>query len=431
MGVVIFASTLARAELQTRTLTRTEDFVIFTGADVYSLIGTQVGDLHLFAYSASGLRAIPFQVDKRDAEGRFVFPDETMRDPARDGTRLDSNDEMVFMIMDAGDKCPEKVLIEAGASGMEIELVDPLDGRRAWAYLLERPGTDPPPTDDYVSYRVEDDNEYVSSDQYEIGKGLALVGYDWLRLRRPDGEWGQGLLDYQTTWVRARLLKGAIPVFMPGREARCRTLAVIDGPVRVIRDEMEFARVKFIGLEMVLESFVTYYYNGHITPVDLKLPFTLNKTVIDINIYWALVFTDAIIGSTYFSQANPEGVLLDGKPDPDLDTESDNTYMVVSGPEGSILEVIAWSESIEPYQLIRTSLVHDDLTQEDSSKLYPGDILAGYKTTNSKRLPKGTYQYSFCHYYPYPFSHGKIQEVLNMIEQPVEVKVHPLSNQTQ
>ena len=75
MGMVIFASTLAHPEPQTRTITRTEDFVIFTGANVNSLIGSQVGDLHLFAYSASGLRAIPFQVDKRDAEGRFVFPE--------------------------------------------------------------------------------------------------------------------------------------------------------------------------------------------------------------------------------------------------------------------------------------------------------------------------------------------------------------------
>jgi len=97
-------SAVGSAGPQTRSLTRSEDYILFTGNDVPSLIGAGVGDLHLYAYGRSGFRAVPFQVDKRDSEGRYIFPDETRRDPLRDGTRLDANDELVFMIRDAGDR---------------------------------------------------------------------------------------------------------------------------------------------------------------------------------------------------------------------------------------------------------------------------------------------------------------------------------------
>ena len=182
---VLWAAALSRAEAPTRKLNRQEDFILFQGDKVPSLLGAEVKDLHLYACAAQGFRPLPFQADKRDSEGRYVFPDEKGRDPERDGARLDANDEMVFMVKDAGDKCPEKAWPESSAKGVEIELTDPLDQGRAWVYLFERPGAEPPATRDYVHYRVENREEFVGSDQYEIGQKLGLSYYDYLRLRQP------------------------------------------------------------------------------------------------------------------------------------------------------------------------------------------------------------------------------------------------------
>lgn len=425
LAVSILASSSSLAGPQKKTLKRTEDFVVFTGASVLSLIGAETGDLHLYACGPSGLHAVPFQVDKRDADGRFVFPNETAYDPLRDGVRLDSNDELVFMARDAGDRCASGAWAEGAEAGVELELVDPLDGGRAWAYLFRRPGADPPKTEDYVDYKVKDGSEYVLTDTYELGKALEIVGYDTLILRRPDGSWGRDVLELQKSWMRASLLKGALPVYFPPHELRCRTRAVIDGPVRVIRDEMKFAKVRVIGLEIINESFNTYYENGHVTPLEVTFPLAVNSMFLEIYFFWAMEYTDAVVGSTYRSGANPRGIVLDGRPDPQLDQESDSAYMTVSGPEGALIAIMEMGD-LEPYELIRAT--HLEESPSDKGRdARPGPVIeAGYMLKNTIRIPRGTYHYTWYHYYPHPYSDGRVDEIKNLFKNPIKVEFEPL-----
>jgi hypothetical protein len=423
-GVVILAA-VSHAVPQTRNLSRSEDYILLTGADAPSLLDSDPHDLHLYAYGRAGFRAVPFQVDKRDSDGRFVFPDETMRDPLRDGAHLDENDELVFMVKDAGERRPEGAWTDKAVRGVEIELTDPRDGGRAWAYLFERPEAESPITKDYVSYRVEEGRELVASGQYEVGLMLGSYYYDWLRLRRPDGSWSPDLFDRQKMIMKARLLNGAIPLYIPEQQVSSRVLGVIDGPVRVIRNEMNFVKIKLLGLDWITEYFVTYYCNGQISPIEVTIPVTVHKLFLDVSLYYAIDFNEAVLGSTFKNPANPQGILLDWKPDPDIDDRSDNPYMVVTGPQGSLMEVLVLDDLLSQ-MLIRSTYVEEDLSKEDAQEDHPGKLIAGFYTTTAKRLRKGTYRYWIYHYYPYPFSDQKVQEILNMIEHPVEIKVRPI-----
>jgi hypothetical protein len=426
MAVVFPASAASPSGPRKTTLDRTEDYIVLTGENAPSLIGSETGDLHLFAYGPSGFRAVPFQIDKRDSEGRYVFPDETMHDPLRDGDRLDSNDEMVFMVRDAGDRRPDDGWLGNADRGVEIELFDPLDQGRAWVYIFKRPGADQPEVPDYVSYREEGDTEIILSDNYQQGVWMNVPGMHMLRLRRSDGSWSPDILEGQRQWVIASLLRGAVPIYIPEQEATKRVIGVIDGPVRVIKDQLSFLKVKIIGVEVINETFVINYGNGHISPVEANIPITISKLFLDVDIYYSLCLNEAVRGSTYFNPANPEGILLDGKNDQEIDAVSDNEYMVVSGPEGSIVVVMDLGDDLKKQGMVRTTLVREEPTK-DRPIINDNEILAGFWYQNSKRISRGTYYYSYYHYFPYPYSDQKPQEIVNMIEHPVEINVRPLS----
>jgi hypothetical protein len=422
----ILAAAASHAGPQTRDLTRSEDYILLTGADVPSLLDSDPHDLHLYAYGPAGFRAVPFQIDKRDSEGRYVLPNETIRDPLRDGTRLDSNDELVFMIKDAGDRRPGGAWVDGAVRGLELELNDPLDGGRTWAYLFERPGRESPETADYIGYRKEEDQEFIISDNYHYIAWLGVQGPHLLKLRRPDGSWGRDILEGQKMGMVAELLQGAIPVRVPEGEINKRHIGVIDGPVRLIRGEMTFVRVKIIGLDFVTETFFADYFNGRVSPMRVNFPFTVSKMFLNVEFYQCFRFNDAIHGSIFQSSENPGGIMLDGIPETDVDITGDNTYWEVIGPEGYHLDIVDQGDFAR-HGLIRTILLHEDEKTKGTPKNQAGEILVGYWFRNTSKIPKGTYHYWLYHYYPYPYTETKAREILNMIEHPVEINFRPLA----
>lgn len=425
LGLAALVSIISNAQSPAKTLTRVEDFVQFTGKDVPGLIGSETRDLHLYACSGGSLEPIPFQADKRDSDGRYVFPNDEQRDPLRDGSRLDDNDELVFMVKDAGGRC-SRAWADGASRGVEIEISDPVDGGRAWAYLFERPGRKAPPVEDYVSYRVEDGEEYVTATNYIFGQPLGYTYYDLIRLRRPDGSFGEDLLDMLKVGMKARLLNGSIPVIIPEQEIRARTFGTIDGPVRVIRDEMDYVYVKMLNINWNTEYFITYYMNGNISPVEFSVPVHLHRLFLEVKFYWALDLNETMNGAVMKNPSNPKGIILDGVQDKEYDRKSDNSYMTITGPQGSMIDSMVLEEELGR-QMIRTTYLDEDPSRTEPGEDHPGQLQAGFWLQIEQSLNKGSYKYWFYHYYPYPFGPGKIEEIMNMIERPLQFSARPLN----
>jgi hypothetical protein len=151
------------------TLSRQEDPVVLTGADVPSLNGIAPGELVAFRYE-SGWVQIPVQVDERDVKNfRSIYNNlagwsitelqytdaGTFTGPDSDPT-LDSNDEIAFMAKDAGGLPPSfsepaHVVL---SSGVQLTVNDPLAaGQTGYVYLFRQDGSlSPGAGQSYVSY---------------------------------------------------------------------------------------------------------------------------------------------------------------------------------------------------------------------------------------------------------------------------------------
>jgi len=226
--------------------------------------------------------------------------------------------------------------------------------------------------------------------------------------------------------LKARLLNVGIPVNVPEKDMKAVTLGVIDGPVRVIRDELDLVKIKAIGLNWETEAFYTYYGNGLISPMEGNIPLNMHKLFLDIAFYWAMDLNEVMLGSTFRNPANPKGVILDGNAHASLDTKSDAAYFTVSGPQGGLVDALIFEASLS--QLLRpTTLVRDELASLDAPEEHPGKLLVGYWVKSSGNLPKGVYHWRLFHYYPYPFSERKAQEILNLAEHPLQLSARPLN----
>ena len=131
---------------------RQYEFVLTTGQSfpAFANDSTQipVSEFSLYAYHSGAWNAIPFQIDERTSGGDYFATDDGF---------LDANDEIVFMIMDAGDMAPPDYWPPEGSlrnnPRYEIGLTDPITGGQAYVYLFRNssPGIGPP-LPEYISY---------------------------------------------------------------------------------------------------------------------------------------------------------------------------------------------------------------------------------------------------------------------------------------
>jgi hypothetical protein len=152
----VFSALPRGLEAAKKTLKRTEDPVIIEGKDLMSLLGSRPDRLSLMAWTYDGFQPVPFQMDERDEKGEYVFTmsveggKTTPSNEADQDPKLDANDELVFMVFDAGDRHPEVSFPDGVDKGVEIEITDPVDGGKAWIYLFAFKNEAPRSGLDYV-----------------------------------------------------------------------------------------------------------------------------------------------------------------------------------------------------------------------------------------------------------------------------------------
>jgi len=167
---------------------RPADPVVLTGADVPSLLGMAPGSLVAFAFDGAWTQ-IPVQVDERavinftqvyngsttyGSFSRLDYTDAgTFTGPDPD-TTLDADDEIVFMVKDAGEACPAYAAAPAGVAGdtaVQVTLTDPVDGAAGVVYLFASDGgLDPGAGKSYVDYAFSlNAGEYKAN--YKISAG--------------------------------------------------------------------------------------------------------------------------------------------------------------------------------------------------------------------------------------------------------------------
>ena len=338
----------AHSAISKRTLTRTEDFIVLTGRDVKTLAGAETADLRLYSCGKDVCSPVPVQIDKVDSTGRYVFPQDT--NPGRDGAVLDDNDEISFMASDAGDRIPANWRPDGAARGVQIELRDPLDNGTAWLYLFDQPGAPVPDLADYVDYVFDGENVLLKSSQFVMGSKKERYGYDIIRMLNQSGEFGPDLLDRQRVGIEAKMAgEVSLSLSVPEGIIKPSHVGVIDGPVRVIVDEVVLVHVGDLSLKWGAENFNKYYRCGQNNSVNFSFPLGVDELFKSILFYWGLDFTPDIIGSYYLDPNQTAPLPIGNQARKETPDDASHFWWGLYGKQGAVLQALKFDDYMVPY----------------------------------------------------------------------------------
>ncbi len=283
--------------------------MIVTGADVKALSKANIASLRLYAALPDGFGPIPFQIDEKDPAGRYVF--KTGGRKGTDDGLLDDNDELAFMLKDAGPSFPAAYWPKGVKRGAEIRLDDPLDKERnGYVYLFE---FDSPPAMHPADYiRFDRQNMEISSKWY-------LTGFDpanpcnarTKRLADRTGKLGPDTMDRLKIRASAWALGSLIRFDSNEDDLKSQINAWTDGPVRVLYEIDITLKLGPIPLITTTTNWAFYEYS-QLTPVHVETPGMLRlfasriELVIDLDM-------DGDKGATMSANSIPQGVKIEGR----------------------------------------------------------------------------------------------------------------------
>lgn len=424
----IFACLLAIVAIaapERRSLTRTEDFLVMTGSDFDALIGAEISDLRLYSCEGRACFPIPVQIDKVDMLGRYVFPQDINLD--RDGSKLDENDEVSFMVSDAGDRMPSGWRPDGANGGVEITIIDPLDNGVAWAYLFDQPGAPVPSLADYVEYRLEGEYIFMDSPQYLLGHKEKDLGWTIMKMRTAAGDLGQDILDRQRVGVETELAGDVkVPLNIPESIIRTEDSGVIDGPIRIIVDQVLYFHVGELSYEYSSENFNKYYRCGQNNSVYFSFPLGINELFKSVLFYYSLDFTPDMLGSYYVDQNQPSTMKIKDETRKQVPNDSDHFWWGLYGRQGALLQALDLDDYMLPYFTCegRWRQNPNPVVKKGDA---PGRLEIGFNCHELGSLPERK-DYHWFNYILFPQEPSKqgLDNLRKIFEDPLEVETYAL-----
>lgn len=252
------------------------------GAALRALDGAAIDRLAVFACDPARCRPIPFQVDERDAAGRWVLDQGTAAGADNPPRVLDANDVLLFMAGDGGQRAPRPPIPPGAARVVEVALEDPLHYPTRWVYVAEYGGATPRPLKRYVSYDHRTDR--ISGQRVTLGFEAGVPQY--LSLERG----GPNVLDRLKARATATFLWGLVKITRGDGQLISGPVSWRAGPIRVIRRQAHAVRIGF-GIRSPAFGSDTYFYRDFAElPVSLRLRVPPRYFFADISVHSQLDF---------------------------------------------------------------------------------------------------------------------------------------------
>ena len=405
---------------------RTADVVSVRGSEVPSLQGVPLERIGGYAVRDGSLKVVPLQIDERLKDGTLIYT--TYRGGAtagRDG-KLGAADEVLFMLQDAGERRAGEPLPPGAVRGVELRVTDPLGAPEAWFYLLEFEDQAPRSDIDYVSYDPEKD--WVTARYYTVGfpykEAIHVPSY----FACTEEAGGNGKNIYDIYKVRLIIDLKLFPTLIRSQDDFVsRPFGYVDGPVRVSRRvKTRLRMVGFIkGTSSDNDSYFYPYYCSF--PSRLEIPFSMGFIAYSASLKITDDLSEAARGMTWYSDKNPGGVAIDGKPGPEEEKINRGPFKwkLVTGPQGTLMNLTIFDPKLE--MLEKKLYFCDDESKADSPEQFPGQIAnQGFDLTNLEGVPKGVYGlavYVFC---PVDYEKGDEEMYFNSVLNPLTVSATPL-----
>ena len=361
--------------LSANVLDRDCDPVILDGGQLNDLIGLSPDKVVAFRYS-SGWVQIPLQIDERALNDFGTVYDTiplgvTTVGYADAGTfagadpdpTFDSNDELVFMAKDAGDRVPSGTPNPAGVilgSRVEVIVGNPLNGQACYVYLFETDGTlNPGAGTSYVTYT------------FNLLSGPYLTTYN--TLVGPNPENSQVTTPHYATHFSDRWIRDELNVFTGVASG----VDILDrhknafAPGNCVRTEDTFSAGEgafFVNKSGPVRG-IRSYIGANSGPFTQREHFFYERRH-DVVTYLRVHPIGSIVdfydygpagGSLiYYNDLNLGGVTIDGNPVPDVVAPGQIVWEMVTGIQGTA--TYAHTITTDIVGLTYTSYYEDDLT---------------------------------------------------------------------
>jgi len=403
-----------------KTMTRSEDQLVVPGKAVPPALNWPIAQTRAFAVKQEKARAIPFQIDEVNADGKYIVTHGPQRSVG-DGL-IGPNDEIVFMVLDAGDQGGRELLPPGFSQVAELQIADPLDGGKAWVYLANYPQNPPPlSSEDYVRF----DNQITRVDTMRYAMGFhqrATLSIGYLAIKPAGGSDGQNIVDRLKIRFSAEIRGGLGSIDKNEEQFTSQTIGWIDGPVRVIRSTANQMKLWKIKTPSAYLNNI-YYLNSFEFPTEINLPFNPGVLLRDMKFRVSTDGLCRLTGHEFYNSRNTQGVVVDGamsEAERKLDLSPYAwSAVVVSNREAAWINRLMYDPSSPavPMLYYNDNKAHLDPPEEDPGEC--GDI--GYQLVNLEQVKRGKLTLVSIMYQAANFSVARVQEFLNILNKKLQV----------
>lgn len=409
-------------------LRRKLDHVVMTGAQLPNALASKIDKLRLLAVKDGKLEVIPFQIDERTPSGTYAFDKggDTKKDT--DQRTFDTNDELVFMARDSGDRAP-KALTKDLKKFHEIQLESPKRKRKAWVYLAAYGDDEPPPLSDVDYVKITYDKngrltyygkDFITSNERSDGNAVRTSS---VRYRRDDKSLTANIVD--TTKTRVKIHYFAAAIARNGTEMRVTVGAWIDGPIRVVA--LNVVEVYLIwGFWVSAPNSLIYFYDyGSEMPTSVDIPVNIDEADPASTARLSTDLSPRARKWFFYNSHNKipmaiDGVMSDGEKE--LDT-SFPKWNVIYGPEGAMVSRFLFEDMSITTRKYSRLYYSDDLRAKDEPENEVGSYgNIGFELDLSG-LKKSVYKGTYYTYYLTDFSYGDEADYLAIVDEPLQLAV--------
>lgn len=360
-------------------------------AQLEAMLGTPKERIGFFALQQGQLAPIPFQIDRKDADGRYL-----MSEPGdkSEPSVLDAQDESVFMPEDAGAPMTERPRINGAIAVQAIRVRT--DGDWGWVYAIAFDTQASRSKVSYMDYDAAIDS--ISSDVYRAGFSpylpFLMKAFQW---KNPDtGQWGPNLVDTMKLKHTGKMF-GIFNFLRTHEDYRSHLVAVKTGPVRIIRRTRN--NVSMILGMRTPSIYMDYIAYRHFAVMDtlIDLPFPIGWFFSDVVTLSTVDLRDGpnLPATRILHRAVPEGIAVDGVTLPEehnLGKEKDTDF-IIANQFGQILVQLDIDKELPVHKHIHFV---DNQEAFDPPEEVPGQFgHSGYVTTGWENVGRGMHHMQF------------------------------------
>lgn len=358
--------------------------IVILGKDLPAFINAPVSRISALSFRNNTLKSIPFQIDKRDAKGRY----DLSNNASTQNQLLDKNDECVFMADDAGDRIERLPAHFSQQPVTEIGMVDPQTGIHKWVYLIKAKHDQTTTFVDQHHVSYDADKDSIKTPTYKIGFSkthpFLMDSLQW-HTDTPD-KWTGNVADTMKIKHTGKLL--GRPFVRTQADYRSRLIAVKEGPVRIIRRTLNTVHILgFLQSPSISIDYIAFA-NGFQMDNTIDLPFPLGWFFTNVKTYTTIDWNDnpSLPVTQIFQTSLSKGLTIDGKmtKEKELFNQTSGQQFGIQNGYGLILAQLDMEKSLP---LIASNTLLDDHTQAEPPEKIPGQFgNIGFLTSNWEKV---------------------------------------------